>query len=1005
MKDNLVQTIAVVASRSTRAMILCTAAMTAVMALPRAGYAQTAATQTATTQDNSGAVGELVVTGSRLARTGLDTPTPVEALSDLSLRKTGTQDLGQLLAQQPAVTFGGTPQAEQNAGSAGTPGEFTGGLSLANLRGLGTNRTLTLVDGKRQVGSDPGNTAFDLNSLSTFLVKRIEVVTGGASAVYGSDAVTGVVNIITRDDLEGVEYEVRGSHSTETSGGATRGLNVAAGTAFAQHRGNVMVAVGWDRTDALQASQQPQSLNYSQVANPNYTATNGQPNTLLLPGAVSPQYYYAGDLNYNGAGLQPTGIAFDANGKVSSYPTATGIGSLAIYRTFATPCPLCFGVDDWYTLIPSLDRKTANISAHYDLADGTDFTSTVYGNFNYARRESTGNGQPLEDTISINVAQNAFLDPVARAQLQAAGLSTATLTKAWSDLGGRESTDIRQTFQFNAGLKGHWNAGFSDIRYDAYANIGETAVNYIGDTRFYAANVLAAADSVINPATGQAACRINVPSLQPAGYVAPAIIGSAASCAPVNPFGTSVSQAAKAFVSLTTDGRAWLTQDVGGLSMSGDTSKFLTLWGGGAIGFATGYEFRKEGVSYRWDPAYTVPITTQAGLQVNSDASYTVNELYGEADVPFVKDKPFAKLISIDMAGRFADYSTVKGVSSYKFGPIWAPTSDFRFRATYSRAVRAPNLTEADSPVQIASSPASDPCSTVLINVSATRKANCAALGIPANFAGNPLSIPVTTSGNANLKPERSDSYTAGIVLTPRFIPGLSVTVDYYNIKIKDAITLLTGSQIVNACVDSTNGPDKTFCSLVTRNTDPTSPSYGFLTAATSTYINASKLESRGVDFQANYHFALFGGQMTTGVSGTRLIQLRNYVFQDNPSQYTMLDGYIGNPVWKANPQLSYAIGGWSVVLSGRYFSHQALIDMSPGQNANFQDVKYAPAEYYQDLYVEKKLHFYNDMSLFAGVTNLFATKLPPINASLQGLDSGYDEMGAVVFAGLRGKF
>lgn len=970
--------------RMTRAAFFGAAAVAAILVYPSWGRAQ------AVSQ-----VEEVVVTGSRIARPEIDQPTPVQVLGAESFQKTGNADVGQVLAQQPAVNFGGTQQAQQNTGAS-----TSGGLSLVNLRGLGTNRTLTLVNGKRQVGSDPGNTAFDLNSISASAIQRVEVVTGGASAVYGSDAVTGVVNIITRDNLEGVELEVKGSRSEYGKPGETRGYSVAAGKSFMDGRGSVMVTGTVDTTRTFHHNDQPDSQSYNTIANPAFVVGNGQPNTLLVPNVQSLQFWTAGVLNYT-ATAQPGGIPFDASGRRTTFPQAIGVGTLAIYRALAADCELCFNYQDYDTLVPKVDKRIGAIRGHFDLVTEGAFTATAYGDASYARRQSSGDGQPANITATINVAQNAFLDPSVRGSLGTA--TTASLTKLLRVVGDRLPNNLRKTSQFNGGVRGTWDLPLAELKYDAYASYGKSRIRYVSDNNVLAANFAAALDSVIDPVSRTARCRVNVPALQPANYVTPAIVGNAADCAPFDPFGLGASQASIDFVKRQIVNTASLNQTVAGVSVAGDSDKFLHLIGGAPIGFAAGYEYRKEEALFRFDPNGRRLTTPASGA--DSDAGYEVNEVYAEVSVPLLKGQPFAELLSVGGAVRYADYSSVGGVTSYKADLIWAPVNDVRFRGTLSRAVRAPNITEAYSPSQTTTGPGSDPCSTVLAGISATRKANCAAIGIPAVFSGRPTTIPLISSGNPNLSPEKADSYTFGAVATPTFLPGLSLSVDYYRIKIRDAITLFTAAQIAAACVDSTGGPDQTFCSLTSRDENPASPTFKFLNSVTATSVNSSKLIDRGVDFQASYRFEAAGGKITAMVAGTRLLERRNYPFQTNPAQFTKLDGFVGNPTWKLNPSISYARDRLTVILSARYFNAQSLIDLSPGQNPNFQDIKTIRAEYYQDVYLSWRFGDDRSVTTYVGATNLFGNKLPPFSVAQRNLTSGYDNMGSVFFAGVKGRF
>jgi len=951
-------------------------------------------------------VTELVVTGSRIARPNLEQPTPVLSLGQELIEQSGRPDLGQILSQQPALNYSGTLQAQQSAGSAGTPGEFAGGQSLANLRGLGTQRTLTLVNGRRQVGSDPGNTAFDLSTISPFLVDRVEVITGGASAVYGSDAVSGVVNIVTRRDFEGLEAELKGSAPIGLGHGQSFGVAAVWGMNLGGGRGNITISGNYDKTYRVEASDVPDNRNWYPVRNPASTSpTDGIPDFLLAPDVSAAIYNYNGSIGFNGGVGNLGTFVFDDAGKPTAI-TQTGIGTSNIFGLWSPTCARCFALEDWSTTFPPSERTIVSARGQYQLSDADDFSAEIYGSYTFAKRSTEGDGQPLLSTgVAISVTDNPFLDAGLRSQLLSRGITTTAFSKGWADLGGRGSKIDRATHQVDTGIRGTIATGAVDLKYDIYGQFGHTNVTYIGSTRFYRANIAAALDAVRDPASGQIKCRMDVPALQPSNYVRPNIVGGP--CVPLNPFGRLNDPAAAAFVTTKTVSHGDLEQRIGGFSLSGDTEKFLTLFGGGAIGFAGGFEYRKEQSSAKYDPKLLTPITTQVGLQTDFSAQYHVNEFFFEMSVPIARDLPLVHLLSIDGAVRTAKYSHAGRANAYKIGGIYAPIEDFRIRGTWSRAVRAPNITEAFLPSQLSSSLVTDPCSPSLINATAQRRANCEAIGMPANFvvtSGN-TSVTIDTVGNPDLASEKSTSFTVGAVATPRFLPRFTASIDYYDIEIKDAIAFQSASASAAACVDGENGPVQTFCGQVVRETNAAAPNFFNIIGGKATYQNGAKRTARGVDFQVNYSAPLASGNLSLRVAGSRLLELRDYPYQTNAAQYIVQDEYLGNPKWKVSTGITFTNDDWTIGWTGRYFTKQRMITNSPGVNQEQFSPNRTPAAFYNDIYVERRFALLREVAIYVGANNIFDKKMPIISSNVPSSGTVYEPLGVVAFGGVKVKF
>ncbi|MES2056405.1 MAG: TonB-dependent receptor [Pseudomonadota bacterium] len=969
-------------------------------------YAQDIPNQPAESGTNSDTT-DIVVTGSRIARPVLNLPTPVGLVSSESLQAGNAQfDIGRALAQQPAIGFSGSMQQNQQGGAAGTRGESSGGLAVIDLRNLGANRTLVLVNGKRRVAGSTDSAAVDLNSINPNLIERVEIITGGASAIYGSDAVSGVVNIITKDKFDGVRMSFNGSQPTESAEGLTYGGSIIAGKNFDDGRGNITLAFDYTKINAI-TPRHADMHNYVLVNNPRNTGVNdGIPDQILVPNGEIYRFSGYGAVGTRGDTKTLGAFYFNDDGTARKAPTALFTdGSLT--SVYANCGASCFRFDDTITLVPDIKRYNISGSANYKLSRGIQ----AYLNVDYNNTSTFGLGQPVQQSaIPINIAQNAFLDSAFRQQLLAVGATTLQMDRSFFDVGLRSSRVDRNSISVVGGFKGTIETGFSDLGYDIYGTYGRTEATFTGYNRLLAANYRAAIDAVVDPISGQIKCRMDVPSLQPVGYVRPNIVGNA-TCAPFNPFGSNASsEASRAFVRATTISSAFIRQITAGASISGDSSKFLTLPGGGAIGVAVGAEYREERNGRTNDPLIKGGLTTQASSK-DYTGGYTVSEFFGELNVPVLTDLPFAKLLSVEGALRHADYSQSGNVTSWKGGAIWEPTDGLRLRGTISHAIRAPNIFEAFRPTEGQTTNIDDPCSQNNISLNPNRAANCATLGRPANYipANGGLGVPFIVSGNAGLKPEVSDSWTGGVILSPSALPGLQITVDWFDIRIKDAISFLSGQDIANNCVDRAGGPDQTLCALIIRDTNPASANFFGITSGNSTYVNTSKLQTSGLDTQIFYSHSLGAGRISTNLSFTYLHRFRTFTFQARPDLYKVLEGYLGYPKYKGIMSINYAVKDLKLNWQGRYQSSQSLSDLSPGISRELVSPDRTGSRFYNDVSISYRLKMNprQDATLSLGVTNLLNVHLPLMSSlqAISGNGGGFDQFGPVVRAGLEVNF
>jgi iron complex outermembrane receptor protein len=1032
-----------------RRLALYLAASAATAAVGSGAWAQTAAPA-----DNAVQLQELVVTGSRIPRPNLDQPTPVSVISSQQIQDYGRADLGAVLAQLPALGFDGTVRGTANGDGAGNTA--AAGLNQPDLRNLGVQRTLTLVDGQRHVGGDVGNgAAVDFNAIPAALVDHVEVTTGGASAVYGSDAVSGVINVILKQRFVGVEASAQYGASPDGGWGASQSAYLTVGQNFAQDRGNAVVTLFYDHSNAIRANDIKALNNQGQVTNPadicppsrvgptGQACTNvgspipndGIPDRLLVSNVVSEMLGPNGALVGLGAKGRVPLTLFDAAGNPVAVPARTASNS-AIFGSFAQPCPDCFSPQDYIDLQPRTDRKGVATNWSYDLTPNVKFTfdgkyvsTTIVDDFQPAF-ELFGMplntlGVPASSNLLLLRPDNAFLTPAIRAAIAPAAGDLIFINRLNTDFGDHGDTITRQTERVVAGLSGDVDAPFAAVHWDANANFGETDNRYVEHNIRLDGNFQAAIDSVLDPVTHQPACRINaVP-----GTPLPAnLVGPASACIPYNPFGQQNSAAALAYVRGDGHDSAQLTQMVINANFRFDSSRFFNLPGGPAS-FAGGVEARKEGASSTTDPLEASG-ATEAPATPSSTGSFDVAEAYLETSLPVIKHRPLIEELTIDGAVRQAHYDPFGDATTWKVAGVYAPfprdiggwltpLGGLKFRGSYGVAVRAPNITEAFQPAQGTFFNVADPCSTALINTNANFKANCAAQGVPAGFASNSgASIAGVTSGNTGLTPETSRSYTVGLIYQPSWLPRFSFTADYYNYDIANAITALSAQDVVTDCLGAPGGPDQAFCKLFTR--DPATHNINFVQ---TTYLNAASEQTHGVDFQVNYatdiggltqHWApisALNGRLSASATVGWLMALRVAPFQDQPQVQHVLEGTDAQapgsdyPTTKSLFDVSYQQGPLTIDWQARYISRAALYIRDAGQADYCEAISpcQVPAQWYHNVALHYDLptgHFAR-AELFGGVDNLFDQEPPDGVITQTANGAGYD-LGRYAYVGIK---
>jgi outer membrane receptor protein involved in Fe transport len=923
------------------------------------------------------------VTGSRIKRMELTTPSPIITVDAQELQRFGNPDLGSMLAELPAIGATSTVIGNNNDGA-------EAGISSVDLRRLGTKRTLVLVNGKRHVAGSPGSAQVDLSTIPSALIERVEVITGGASAIYGSDAVSGVVNVILKDDFNGLEFNLTGGNSTEGVGTENYTFNVLGGADIADGRGNVTFFAGIEDTTEVMSAAIRQFDNWGTVANPDDTGEeDGIFDRLRRRNVGSEMINDFGVINPFGAGR----ITFDAGGNRQDACERGLDNSFAFGEMEANCGERGFFTEAYENYIPGLERTTVGSTLNYEITENINF----FGDFKFTKSEIKQQFQPSFQfgDIAINVEDNAFLSDDLRAEL--GGTGTASMAKFFGELGNRSSNHTRELFRFVGGFDGYFSIGDTDIDYELFYIYGETSNNRISENDLIEGNLYAGVDSVIDPETGNAVCRSQLESAQGDGYTDPATV-DAASCVAYNPFGfAQASPEALDWVSADVTRKDVIKQEVFGASLSGDTGAFLEL-PAGPIGMAAGFEYRTESSATTTDELTKSGATTNAATPDES-GEYDVTEMFIEASLPVLSDIFLARELTLDGAYRYSDYSHAGSVDAWKVGMMYAPIEELRIRGTYGSAVRAPNISEAFSPLSPGFARVSDPCDADNISDDPDRAGNCAALGIPSGFEANDnVSIDLLSGGNDKLLPEESTSLTVGAVWTPDYLKGLSVTLDYYDIEIEDAIISVAAQDIADNCVDATGGPDEVYCGAIDR--DPVTKDIDLVRSG---FLNASAYNTQGLDFEMRYGFELdsfsLPGELRLSLFVNKLLELEQFEFQDRPDEINVELGEVGDPEFQARMSATYNLDDLSVTWQTRYIDKVVTYDVSPGGGSP-EDLEngYIPSTTTHDLSFN---YIVNDhVKVNAGLRNLFDKQ--PVGWTNNPI---YDLVGRRAYAGITVNF
>ena len=1036
----------------------------------------------------------VVVTGSRIARDPNATaPSPVATVSAADLRSTGQIDVAETLREVPALISSGTVADSIERGGGGI------GQATLNLRGLGSNRTLVLVNGRRHVSGVAGAQTVDVATIPSALIESVDVLTGGASAVYGADAVTGVVNFKLRSNFEGTELATQVGFSAQGDG-TTFSIEGASGRNFAQDRGNVVIAGSYNRGEELKAGSRDFSQDNRQAnvggtyanparrfqvgditsATPNFqrrfTVASGRfPFGLAIPTAaqfatlfpgvtptpaeqalidraanaptlaIAPFPTFAissgagliqradfGDfgLDLNGNGINDCDESFIGNRFGGCYVSTPGGGIRLFQDGIISTTANQFGGDgtpesiNAVSLIPQSERYDLNLLGSYRVSPAL----AVFAEAKYVHTDTfsqPGAPNSFYDSLLIR-ADNPFIPQPLRASAVAArGLR---ISRDFFDIPSLSDSD-RDTYRIVVGARGDLTP---TLNYEAYVNYGRTDTSTTG-LSVLPDRLFAGLDVVSGPNGPTCASNIDPTRRYPGSEFFPVITpgfftftpGPNSGCVPINLFNgfDSVTPEALNFITAPTTTDARLEQIVLSASVSGDTGAFFNL-PGGPVQFAFGAEYREEKSDTQFDPLVLglLPAGSPAGAAgtfvgdidprkqrltfdtttrvFDTGGSFDVKEAFAEVSAPLLADRRFFHDLTVGAAARYSEYSTIGGAFTWNVNGVFSPVRDIRFRGTYAQAVRAPNISELFSPQQGAVFRPTDPCGQNVIDGliragaanAQTRLANCRAAGIPAGFT-DPLTARFsgTTGGNPELDEETARTITGGLVLQPRFVRGLTLSADYYEIEIENAIAAVTAQNIVNACYDLATFPNS-FCDLFTRG-----PNLGF-NFLRQTQLNFGRFETAGVDASLAYVFSL--GQNRFNVRATANWTEKVNRFFD-PTRPEFVDPQlleIGFPEYSGVGSASWSRGPISLTYRAQYIGEQALA----GVEIERIDIEYGPSVIADEMFVHDlsfSLDATDRVTVYGGVNN-FTDEQPYINRNAYPVNP----VGRLFFVGARAR-
>ncbi len=975
----------------------------------------------ADSNDKGESIEAIVVTGSRISRRDYESDSPIVTIDQSMLAAAGQPTLDRAIGEMPQFA---AAQGMSEVGDVQGATGFSGGQAYGDLRGLGPNRALILMDGRRLMPSNP-NGSIDLNTIPMSMIENVEIITGGASSTYGSDAIAGVLNFKLRQTFSGAEISV--THGATTHGdGADQHVSALLGGNFADNRGNSVLAFEYSERDVVHGADRPFFANIRELARPPEgimpAGTFGAAPTIDAVNAVLAGYPgttpIAGTGLYTGAlGVNTDGTLFTDLAGSNCVQNYKGVGTVKGVNISSNCRQVQVALGKYFAIQVPLTKYNVLARTTYKLNDNV----SAYTQFNFmessSRDETAGGstGPGKELSVPLNnpfVVNNAALQTILASRTPDPanpGLLTQPLvvTKLLTASGNRIQDFKYDVFQALGGLKG--DIAGTDLSWDVYASYGRTLFNNLQQNDSSKVAYAAILNGTANYQGSTGSC---------VGYA-------------WNPFGTNpLSAGCKEYATRENNNVNTMVQK----NVEGTLQGKLLNLPAGELRFALGADYRGGSFDSRPDQGLIANDSFSYDTTVPASGTQNVREVFGELLVPVLKDLPLIQELSLDLGARRSQYDLFGGVNTWKADLNWKPVSTVTVRGGYAKAIRAPSVGELFAPtvtgnLNIGAGPsAGDPCSTGSVYRTGANAAAVAALcqaqGIPAalypTYTYGADSVHGTSGGNPKLTPERANTFSVGTVWNPHFESALmhkfQVSVDYYNIGISNAVGSLALTDILPRCFnsDGISNPNyaasNIYCQQVSRD-----PNTGDIVLGHEGLLNLASYKTDGVDTQVDWSFGLDALGLPDNAGTFRLNSLVAYIHTFKVSSLPgspVLDyaGSIGNaevspeishPHWKANTAFGYAIGPVSAALHWRYIAamkHQDLVvdpaATTPGVGTyNYFDI---------DAHWNVMQH----LELTAGLTNI-ADKAPPF-VSGQPLTTDtatYDIIGRTYYVGFKAKF
>lgn len=921
-------------------------------------------TQSAPQQASAGSQQEdrILVTGSRIARTPENSPIPAQILGREAIDEIGSVDLGEIIEEIPGAALGLSPNSTltstQNAG-----------VSAVSLRNLGSNRTLTLIDGRRTVSNSGNAQRVNLSTIPAGFVDRLEVTTGGASAVYGSDAIAGVVNILLEDDFEGLEVRTRTGVSQD-GGEQENTLDITWGTNFADDRGNIMLGLSYDTESEIEALDRDWSLVPVRFNNGVFE-TNLSSN---LPGGR-----FEGDDAWNIDGVWFNDRSLLPPGRTQAEAFETALDG---YN---------FRLDQ--NISPALDRVVAGARGRFDFAPNVSgFFNVLYSALETSSIRGYQNASSGTDFGPVGATQDigtmSSTHPFIPPEVEETRSGSVSWVRRFVEVGRDSRESTRDTLRLWAGLNGR----VSD-RWDWEAWVSHGQFEQVQTRR-----------NELNFQHIQYA--LDIESDGAGGFQCVDATARSNGCVPLNIFGTnSITPEMADYIRATASLTQELEQTTFAANMTGD----LLDLPAGPVGVAFGFEHRREEQVTDGDDLVATGVTGFAAIP-DLTGEYDVNEVFVEANFPLIVDQPLVDALAVDAAIRLAEYSTIGNVSSWKVGGVWTVNDSFRFRGQLAQAQRAPDITELFSQLRGDFDTANDPCDGVTLTSTGTVATNCLTdtrilAGIADNggvFDQDTTSLFAPNGGNINLIEETAETVTFGVIWTPSFLPNFSAIVDWYDISVEDAIDSVSTQDVLNLCYNAADFPNNRFCDVISRD------GLGQIDQIINQDENLNVLNSRGVDVTVNYDDFELGpipGEFDVSFlySFTDVLEER-FDGPDGSQSISNFVGEVGDSEHQWRAAFGWSHNGWRVTWKVRHIG--AAVDDNTVLSS---DADYFPVDPWSrhDLYIRYRFDGNPDVSLFGGVNNVFHNYGPFLpsgtdSGGSRNFDAAYDVVGRFFYGGVR---